>query len=164
MMSEKIASTDVNTIKKLIDMMGENNLVEIEISDEKTKIHLRRPEPKQPEQIFAHYPAMHQMAPQMPQSYSPQPAAAAAPATAEKSLPSINSPIVGTFYSSPSPEAGPFVKVGDIVDADTAVCIIEAMKVMNEIKAEISGTVTEVCVSNGQAVEFGQPLFRVKPN
>ncbi len=165
MMSDKIASTDVRTIKKLIDMMSENNLVEIEISDETTKIHLRRPEPKQPEQIITHIPSMQHMPAQMHHSYPAQsagaPAAAAAPV---QSLPAINSPIVGTFYTSPSPEAGPFVKVGDVVNDDTVVCIIEAMKVMNEIKAEMSGTITEICVSNGQAVEFGQPLFRVKQN
>ena len=146
-------------------MMSENNLVEIEIADETTKIHLRRPEPKQPEQIITHMPSMQHMPAPMHHAYAPQPAAAApAPAPAAEKLPSINSPIVGTFYTSPSPEAGPFVKVGDIINDDTVVCIIEAMKVMNEIKAEMSGTITEVCVSNGQAVEFGQPLFRIKPN
>ena len=74
----------------------------------------------------------------------------------------IKSPMVGTFYSAASPESGPFVSVGQAVTPDTVVCIIEAMKVMNEIKAEVSGTVTEVCGENGKPVQFGQALFRLK--
>lgn len=165
-MSDKIASTDVRTIKKLIDMMSENNLVEIELTDEKTKIHLRRPEPKSAEPVIAHYPAMHHIAPAVggfaPSASSAQANTAVEPAAAAESLPTIKSPIVGTFYTSPSPESGPFVKVGDHVNEETVVCIIEAMKVMNEIKAEMSGVIAEVCASNGQSVEFGQPLFKVK--
>lgn len=168
-MSEKIASTDVNAIKKLVDMMKENDLVELKITDDKTKIHLRRPEPKQPEQVITHMPPMHMPAmahPQMPMQAAAvaDSSAGAAASAAKEELPTINSPIVGTFYSAPTPESPPFIKVGDIVNEDTVVCIVEAMKVMNEIKAEISGTITEVCVSNGQAIEFGQPLFKVKPN
>jgi acetyl-CoA carboxylase biotin carboxyl carrier protein len=159
MSSEKIASTDVELIKKLIDMMSSNDLVEIELSDETTKIHLRRPEPKHLEQVISHMPAM--TAP-MPVAAATQSfAAAQTPPACEEGV-AIESPIVGTFYTAPSPEAAPFVKVGDTVTEDTVVCIIEAMKVMNEIKAETNGTITEMCVSNGQAVEFGQPLFKVK--
>ena len=160
MSSEKIASTDVETIKKLIDMMSKNDLVEIKLTDEKTKIHLRRPEPKQPEQVFTQIP-MQQMAP-MPAIAAPVVSGAAAPAVAVDDAKTIDSPIVGTFYTSPNPESGPFVKVGDTVTEDTVVCIVEAMKVMNEIKAETTGTIVEVCSSNGQAVEFGQPLFKIK--
>jgi acetyl-CoA carboxylase biotin carboxyl carrier protein len=76
----------------------------------------------------------------------------------------ITSPIVGTFYEAPSPDSNPYVEVGTPVSSSTVVCIIEAMKVMNEIKADVSGTVAQVLVSNGQAVEFGQALFKVKPN
>jgi acetyl-CoA carboxylase biotin carboxyl carrier protein len=165
MSSEKIASTDVETIKKLIDMMSENDLVEVELSDESTKVHLRRPEPKQPEQVFApmpQMPTMNMMAPQAAAAGAPAAQATAAPAAVEDSGNTIDSPIVGTFYTSPSPDADPFVKVGDTVHEDTVVCIVEAMKVMNEIKAETTGTISEVCVSNGEAVEFGQPLFKVK--
>ena len=75
----------------------------------------------------------------------------------------ITSPMVGTFYSSPSPDAAPFVKVGDGVEPDTIICLIEAMKVFNEIKAEVAGRVEKVLVSNGQTVEFGQPLMMVRP-
>jgi len=87
------------------------------------------------------------------------PAAVAAPAVA---LPEIKSPMVGTFYGSPSPEAAPFVSPGQEVTPETVVCIIEAMKVMNEIKAEVSGVIAEVCAENGKPVQFGQALFRLK--
>jgi acetyl-CoA carboxylase biotin carboxyl carrier protein len=76
----------------------------------------------------------------------------------------IKSPLVGTFYASPSPDSAPFVELGSHVDAQTVVCIIEAMKVMNEIKAETSGTIAEILVGSGQAVEYGQVLFKVKPD
>ena len=94
-------------------------------------------------------------------------AAAAAPtpaptATQEK-LPSINSPMVGTFYASPAPDAAPYVDVGTVVNAETVVCIIEAMKVMNEIKAETRGVITAMLAENAKPVEFGQPLFRIRP-
>ena len=96
------------------------------------------------------------------------PVAAAAPAAAPaaESAPAarvtIDSPLVGTLYRSPSPEAAPFVKVGDKVTPDTVVCIVEAMKVMNEIKAEKSGIIRDILVENGSAVEFGQPLFVIE--
>src|SRR5207248_4988293 len=87
-----------------------------------------------------------------------------APATEEPNLIPIKSPMVGTFYSSPSPEAKPFVTVGSTVDEETDVCIIEAMKVFNNIKAECHGTITKIMIENGATVEFGQVLFLVKPN
>jgi len=92
------------------------------------------------------------------------PVAAAAPADAvDDGLICIESPIVGTFYQASGPDSGPYVKVGDQVNADTVVCIIEAMKVMNEIKAEASGVITEVCCKDGEAIEYGQVLFKVRP-
>ncbi len=165
MSSEKIASTDVETIKKLVDMMSSNDLVEMELTDENTKVHLRRPEPKQPEQIVTQMPAMGQMPVQMPSAGSAGTGAASPASQGEEpqdGCATIDSPIVGTFYTSPSPDSPPFVKVGDTVSEDTVVCIVEAMKVMNEIKAEATGTIVEVCASNGEAVEFGQPLFKIK--
>jgi acetyl-CoA carboxylase biotin carboxyl carrier protein len=101
------------------------------------------------------------------------PLAVAAPAAAAKAEPEraesealreITSPIVGTFYAAPSPDSKPYVRPGSHVDEDTVVCIVEAMKVMNEIKAQMSGTIVEVLCKAGQAVEFGQPLFRVRPD
>ncbi len=82
----------------------------------------------------------------------------------QENLVEIKSPIVGTFYATPSPDSGPYVEVGSQVTPQTVVCVIEAMKVMNEIKAETSGTIVEVLVTNGQAVEYGQVLFRVRPD
>jgi acetyl-CoA carboxylase biotin carboxyl carrier protein len=104
----------------------------------------------------------------------PQPAAAPAKASIEdapagaKTAPdddriTITSPIVGTFYSAPAPDKPPYVKAGDSVDEDTVICIVEAMKVMNEIKAEVRGTVVRVLVENATSVEYGQPLFEIKP-
>lgn len=89
-------------------------------------------------------------------------AAAPAPAETDANVKEIPSPMVGTFYAASNPESPPYVSVGDVINETTVVCIIEAMKIMNEIKAELSGTIVEVCVKNGQTVEFGQPLFKVK--
>lgn len=97
--------------------------------------------------------------PPVPQNTPP---AEPAPAAEVDDSKLIKSPMVGTFYTSPSPESPPFVKIGDSVSADTVVCIVEAMKVMNEIKAELKGQIAEVLVDNGESVEYGQPLFRLK--
>jgi len=104
-------------------------------------------------------------------NYSPAPVAPAAPAPAAVAAPvvessglSINSPMVGTFYRSPSPDSPSYVEVGKEVGPETVVCIIEAMKVMNEIKAEVKGVITEVLAESGKPVEFGKPLFKVRPN
>jgi acetyl-CoA carboxylase biotin carboxyl carrier protein len=92
------------------------------------------------------------------------PAAAPAAPAADEGLVAIESPMVGTFYGSPSPDKPPFIAVGAQVNANTVVCLVEAMKIFNEIKAERSGTVAKVLVQSGQAVEFGQPLFMIKPS
>lgn len=155
-------------LEKIISLMNDNNLVEVEIVNGQDKIYLRRPEPAAAAQGFSPV----QMPYSMPMPFMPQNAPAAAPAAApsaaapakkDENLLEITSPIVGTFYAAPSPDSPTFVKVGDSVNAETVVCIVEAMKVMNEIKAELSGTVTEVVAKNGQAVEYGQVLFKVKP-
>jgi acetyl-CoA carboxylase biotin carboxyl carrier protein len=91
-------------------------------------------------------------------------ATAAPAAKVDEDLLEITSPIVGTFYETPSPDSDPYVEIGAHVSSQTVVCIIEAMKVMNEIKAEVSGTVVERCVTNGQAIEYGQVLFKIKPD
>jgi acetyl-CoA carboxylase biotin carboxyl carrier protein len=136
--------------------MIENDLVEVEIADGDSKIHLKRPGHSQPQ-----FAAPMHYAPAMPAA-----AAAAAPSAAPvaDNLVDIPSPIVGTFYAAPSPDSPPFAKAGDRVNPETVVCIIEAMKVMNEIKAEKSGVIEKVMVTNGQAVEFGQALFKIKPD
>lgn len=147
---------ELKKVRELIGLMKENDLIEIEISDGDKKIHLKRPQ---------------QQAVQMVSSPLPAPAPAAElqkPKTEtarqeEAGLLEIKSPIVGTFYAAPNPDAPPYVNVGDKVKPDTVVCIVEAMKVMNEIKAEIAGTIVEVLVKDGQSVEYGQPLFKVRP-
>ncbi len=139
--------------------MKKNSLTVFKMEHEGFKITLKTAGSEGITQIVTSGPAQ-QAAP------LPAPAAAAAPA-AEKAEPvsnfkEIKSPMVGTFYSSASPESPAYISVGQQVNEDTVVCIVEAMKVMNEIKAEISGTVVEVCGENGKPVQFGQPLFRVK--
>lgn len=155
-MSEK--ETDFQKIKKLIKVMEENNLTEIEIKHGDDKIHLKRGGAGQP---MVSVPLAGANIPcgtvNASQGAAPQPTAD------DEGLVEIKSPIVGTFYAQPSPDSEPFVEEGTAISSQSVVCVIEAMKVMNEIKAEISGTITEVLVSSGQAVEYGQPLFKVKP-
>ena len=157
-MSEK-SGADLTKVKELIQLMIDNGLIEVEIEDEDSKISLKRPNPNAT--VLSQYPAA--FAPAMPMQAAPV-AGGAAPAAAasDEGLVEIKSPMVGTFYSAPSPDSEPYVEVGSKVKADTVVCIVEAMKVMNEIKAEVSGTIAEVCCKAGEAVEFGQVLFKVK--
>ncbi len=162
-MAEKDA--DVQQIRELIKIMKENDLVKIHIRHGDDRICLRRAEPTPPVPFPGHFvaPSFAVAAP----AGSPAGHAgggAHAPATQpEEDLLEIKSPIVGTFYEGPSPDSDPYVELGSHVEPQTVVCIVEAMKVMNEIKAEISGIVVEKRVSNGQAVEYGQVIFRVRP-
>jgi len=142
--------------------MKKSDLSEFEIQDQEFKLRIKRdlpgrvaaPAPAAPA------PAPVAAAPAAPVAAAPAPVAAA-PA-ADPNVKVITSPMVGTFYATPSPENPPVVTVGAPIKADSGVCIIEAMKVMNEIQSEIAGTVVECLVANGTSVEFGQPLFRVK--
>ena len=144
---------DLKDIKAIIDLMQKNGLTAFEMEKGGFRIALAKESALAPAVSYA--PA--------PVAAAPAPAAAApaeaAPAASGKE---IASPMVGTFYTSPSPESPAFVKVGQKVTPDTVVCIIEAMKVMNEIKAEVSGTITEVAAENGQPVQFGQALYRYR--
>jgi acetyl-CoA carboxylase biotin carboxyl carrier protein len=158
-MAEK--QDDLKKVRELIALMKENDLVEIEVAGGDNKIHLKRPGAIAPA-------ASMQAVPAVPPAPAPAasvaaPAPAAAPAPEASNLIEIKSPIVGTFYAAPSPDSEPYVKIGDQVDAETVVCIVEAMKVMNEIKAETHGIIVEVSVKDGQSVEYGQVLFRVRP-
>ena len=151
--------TDLQKIKELIEIMQENELVEVEIKHGDDKIFLKRVSAQQPP--LAAVPIMpHHIPPAFSASGAPQPPASAAP---QENLVEIKSPLVGTLYAKPSPDSDPYVEVGSQITPQTVICIIEAMKVMNEIKSESSGTIVEVLVKNGEAVEFGQVLFRVKP-
>ncbi|WP_303291148.1 acetyl-CoA carboxylase biotin carboxyl carrier protein [Marinobacter sp. SS5-14b] len=147
---------DIRKIKKLIELLEESDVEELEIheGDDSVRISRRR------EQAAAGHYVSHYSAP-APQA--PAPAAEAAPADAPAAPAAINghavkSPMVGTFYRSPSPSAAAFVEVGQKVNAGDVICIVEAMKMMNQIEADKAGTVTEILVENGQPVEFDQPL------
>ncbi|MHC4561275.1 MAG: acetyl-CoA carboxylase biotin carboxyl carrier protein [Planctomycetota bacterium] len=150
-------------IRELVELMQANEITEVHFEDGSRKIHLRRG------------PSSDAAVPPFPAVTAPTlaPVPAAAPGSAEdaartpaepaSSLIEITSPMVGTFYSAPSPDSDTYVEEGARVTDNTVVCIVEAMKVMNEIKAECTGAIVEICVSNAQPVEFGQVLFRVKP-
>ena len=153
--------SDLKRIKELIDIMKENGLDEIEIKHGDDKIHLKRSSGQQ--QIITAMPMSHQNT-TVAGNNSEIGAGAAPVEEVAAELAEIKSPIVGTFYRKPSPDSEPFVSVDSHVNEQTIVCVIEAMKVMNEIKAEVSGTIVEVMVKDGQAIEYGQVLFRVKPD
>lgn len=154
---------DLKDIKAIIDLMKKNSILEFEMEKQDFKIRLKRganggtpvaPLDELPPTIAVAAPVQAPI-PALPAAPIPQP-----PATGEVE---IKSPMIGTFYRAPSPEAGNYIEVGSDVNPDTVVCIIEAMKVMNEIKAEVKGVVTQVLVENAKPVEFGQPLFKVRP-
>ncbi|MEY2852266.1 MAG: hypothetical protein RL549_965 [Verrucomicrobiota bacterium] len=159
---------DIKEIKGIIDLMRKNGLLEFEYEKDGTKIRIRRGPDGEP-QVVTSSPGLIPTPTVLPLPVATGvplavPQAAPAPvAPTPSTLPSINSPMVGTFYSSPAPDAPVYVEVGTVVNAETVVCIIEAMKVMNEIKAEMSGTIVEILAENGKPVEFGKPLFRIKP-
>ena len=161
---------DIRKLKELIRLMVENELTEIDLKDEKETVSLRREGSQAPvvqvSPASAARPAAPATAAPAPAAPAPAPAAAPAaePSPADTSnLEQITSPMVGTFYSAAKPESPAFANVGDTVTADTTVCIVEAMKIFNEIKAEQSGVIEKVLVSNGDSVEFGQALFLVRP-
>ncbi|WP_281886663.1 acetyl-CoA carboxylase biotin carboxyl carrier protein [Paenibacillus sp. YYML68] len=158
----------LNEIKELIELMDQSSLQEVEIENEGSRLVIRKPN-KTEQVIVSAAPATAAYAPvAMPQQQAAAvqaqqaPAAAAAPSI-DAGLHTITAPMVGTFYSAPSPGAAPFVSKGSRVNDKTVVCILEAMKLMNEIEAEVKGEIVEVLVENGQLIEYGQPLFVVKP-
>ena len=161
---------DLKQIKLIVDLMKRSDLTEFEVEEEGFKIKIKRNSGEvmtvaSPAGISAHpFPQVHAEAPK-PVATSPAPAAAtSAPPTAsdEAGFAYVKSPMVGTFYRSPSPDSPPFADSGSKIEEKSVVCIIEAMKIMNEIQAEVKGTVVEVLAENGQPVEYGQRLFKVK--
>lgn len=146
---------DFEEIRNLAKLMEEYNLTEVKIESDKDHIYFRRGDDRAPVA-----PVIMQ-APAAPVA-APAPAAAAPAAAPALPRETIDSPLVGTFYKAASPDSAPFVQVGDRVNADTTLCIIEAMKVMNEVKAEKSGVIKEILVENAQAVEYGQPIFVIE--
>lgn len=143
----------IEEIKTVVEMMSAHDLTEFKVEDGEVRLCIKRGG----ETIIAAPAMAQQMA--MPVAVAPAPIAPVENSESEVLGESIDSPIVGTFYSSPSPEVDAFVAVGSAVTPDTVVCIVEAMKVMNEIKAEKSGVIKKILIDNAQAVEFGQPLF-----
>ena len=148
---------ELKDIKAIIDLMKKNSITEFELEEKDSKLRLKR--------------GVNGLAPVASDDPPSLPAAVQAPMPISVAVPVVNtgevdikSPMIGTFYRSPSPEAAAYVEIGSEVNADTVVCIIEAMKVMNEIKAEVKGIVTQTLVENGKPIEFGQPLFKVRPN
>jgi acetyl-CoA carboxylase biotin carboxyl carrier protein len=153
---------DLKDLQAILDLMGQYGLVELEIEGEGQKVRLRKAEPAPAREVVAYAAPYPQ--PAAPPGVLAAPGAPAAPAAAalHSNLKEITSPMVGSFYRAPSPEADPYVKEGDLVKADTILCIVEAMKVMNEIPAGMGGIVREILIKNGESVEFGQPLFRIE--
>ena len=144
---------NLKEIKEVIQLMNENALSEIEIEKDGLKIRLKKGAGGVMEQV------MHEIRPSQPSSRASE-APKEAPAVSKSSQ--IKSPMVGTFYAAPAPDAAPFVQAGAPVEVGQVICVIEAMKLMNEIKSEVRGKVLEVLVHNGDPVEFGQPLFLVE--
>jgi len=163
-------SVNMDELRELIALLRENGLAEFELEREGFRVRLRRESgnisASHHESVTVAPPAP---APDVAQAPKPTPTSVHHPgahaetaASEDLDLHIIASPIVGTFYRSPSPTAEPFVKIGSNVEADSVVCIIEAMKLMNEIQAEASGEVVKIYVENGQPVEYGQPLFGIR--
>lgn len=152
---------DLKTIRSLVRMMVDHDLSEIDLEDQGEKVRIKRggaAPTAQPHVVYSPPPPAGQ-----PAAAAPTPPAAQPQADDDSGLTPVSSPMVGTFFSSPSPDSAPFVEVGKRIEPGAVVCIIEAMKVFNEIKAEVGGVVEKILVTNGQGVEFGQPLMLLKP-
>lgn len=152
---------DFKDIKKIVELMDQHGLSQFKLEQDETKLELKKGGD-------IDMKAIQRLVGSMPQAPPPASAPAlvqAAPGDAgglPAGVEEITSPMVGTFYTASSPDSGPFVKKGDTVTPETTVCIIEAMKVMNEIHADVAGEIVEILVDNGTAVQYGEPLFRVK--
>lgn len=155
---------NIKELKEIVALMKENKLTELELEKDGLKIKLKKSNGK----THVEAPMMQQIPVAVPQqvsqvAMSQSPVAEAAPQKVEDpSIVIVRSPMVGTYYEAPAPNADAFVKVGQSVNLDDTLCIIEAMKLMNEIKCELKGKVVEILIENGQAVEFDQPLFKIK--
>lgn len=153
---------DLRKLKTLIDLVSESNVSELEITEAEGKVRIVKSAP-----VAAAAPVTYSMAP-APVAPPVVPTVEALPVTPAAAAPAaavghtVKSPMVGTFYRASSPGAKPFVEVGDTIKEGETICIVEAMKILNEIEADKSGTVTQILVDNGQAVEYGQPLYVIE--
>jgi len=160
---------NMKDLKEIVKLMKDNKINELEYEEDGTKIKLKRGNGTRGSKEASIVQQLPVAVPHIAQPVPVQAASAAAPAADagakevdDPNVVMVRSPMVGTFYSSPAPNAQVFVKVGQSINIDDTLCIIEAMKLMNEIKSEVSGTVVEILVTNGQAVEFDQPMFKIK--
>jgi acetyl-CoA carboxylase biotin carboxyl carrier protein len=161
---------DLKDIKAIIDLMKKNSISEFELERQDFKIRLKRGlngaiaaaggAPGMEEAAVVSIPSVGPTVATQPMAVT---TGAAVPGASASNEVEIKSPMIGTFYRAPSPESGAYVEIGAEVNPESVVCIIEAMKVMNEIKAEVNGVITQVLVENAKPVEFGQPLFKVRP-
>jgi acetyl-CoA carboxylase biotin carboxyl carrier protein len=150
---------DVGTVRELVELMDKFDLGEVDLNNGDQRIRLRRGG-----RLVAAAPALHALMPASSAAVPQAPVAApSAPAVPVQKLLEIKSELVGSFYAKPAPDKDDYVKVGSRVSTDTVVCKVEAMKIFNDITAKCAGTVAEVCVQNGQFVEYDQVLFRVEP-
>src|ERR1700722_19799572 len=164
-----IGASELEQIEQLLAYMSEHNLEEFEFENGEVRIRLKKPSSAP---VYAAPPARAFAAPEIifagaqaaPQAASAAAAHASATPSASDDLHLVKSPIVGTYYGAPSPGAEAFVKVGGFVEAGQTLCIVEAMKLMNEIESDTSGEVLRIFVENGQPVEYGQPLFGIRPS
>jgi acetyl-CoA carboxylase biotin carboxyl carrier protein len=158
---------DLNYLRRLLRIFDESSASELSIEEEGMTVHMSKPSAQAPVMMPGYampaVPAAVSATPVAAAS-APAPAAAAEPAVAADSAHKVVSPIVGTFYRAPSPDADAFVQVGQHVNVDDTLCIVEAMKLMNEIESDATGTVIKILVENGQPVEYNQPIFLVKPD
>lgn len=159
---------DLNYVKKLIKLLSESNVQELEIEEEGKKIRLTKSRPESALAALAAPPTFSYQVPASVPAAGPQAAPAApeppppAAGPAREHLHEVKSPIVGTFYRAPAPDAAPFIQVGSSVEPGTVLCIVEAMKLMNEIECDVAGRVAKILVENGQPVEYDQTLFLVE--
>ena len=161
---DKGESFDLDRIRKLLQLMEKFDVSEINLQNDDESWKIRRgPRVAYAQPTAAPQFSMPMAAPVQAAATASAPAATTATAPAAPAGITINAPTVGTFYAAASPDDAPFVAVGTVVKPDTTICMIEAMKVFNEIKAEKSGRIVEILVENGDAVGFGQPLFRIEP-
>jgi acetyl-CoA carboxylase biotin carboxyl carrier protein len=165
--NSKFADTEIQHIEHLLNFMSEHNLEEFEYSRGDLKIRLKKPSANVAMSASRQWAAPEIIIPGAMQTQPASAPAAPTPAPEARSteeLHLVKSPIVGTYYGSPSPGAEAFVKVGGYVETGQTLCIVEAMKLMNEIESDISGEVLRIFVENGQPVEYGQPLFGIRPS
>jgi acetyl-CoA carboxylase biotin carboxyl carrier protein len=161
---------DLNYVKKLVKLLSESDVDEIEIEEEGKKVRVAKHQKLAPAAVqttmapppHAGPPSQAVPAVHAAPAASPTPVIPAAPATPAANMHQVRSPIVGTFYRAPAPDAAAFVQVGQHVSAGSVLCIVEAMKLMNEIESDMAGTVVKILVENGQPVEYDQPLFLIE--